>query len=211
TASLSNQPKRDEKNQRRNIILLLEQNGALENDRVRESIIRRSRNTSDRNSEIARRDLIQAERKRRITKRNRELAEQEHKTLLQRLRAEFNTRLQQYLILTQERTNANRSYQDGIKSTLRSSKERFNNSGLPQIRERIQDLTKRLRNTKDKILDVENRSGAGQGAILGAYQDLAKSIRSNFNERIKRLRNLNQEKITKKEQERKRRSYGMSL
>lgn len=160
TASISHQSKGNETDQRRDIISLLKQSGALIDDGIRNRIIERIREIATRNSEIARRNREQAEREQRAKRELRSIATEADTALLQRLRAEFQARVSEYIISTQERirklrerTEANRNYQDRIKSALREWRERLLNSGLPNLKKTIREFAEGLQLARKRIND----------------------------------------------------------
>ncbi|WP_219811231.1 hypothetical protein, partial [Campylobacter concisus] len=130
------------------------------NDGVRDRIIERDREIARRNSEITGRDKEQAERKYRAARSLREFAQSENVSILQRLSREIQTRAREYIINTQERTRQlrqraerDREYQNRIKSALREWQERIFNSGISQIRERLQSFAKQLYLIGNRVID----------------------------------------------------------
>ncbi len=188
--SINHQSKRNEADKRRDIVSLLKQSGALINDTIRNRIIERARNITTRNSEIARRDREQAEREQRAKRELRELAERENNSVLRRLSQQFQERVREYLISTQERirklrerTRADQDYQERIKSNFKGWRERLLNSGLPQIREQLQDFASRLRLTRSRIRSNQ----ADVKRELGRYADVvSRSIQRTKSEAIRR-------------------------
>lgn len=180
TKSTDSISKPNENLERGNIIHAIKQHGAID-DTTRDSIIRRSREIADRNSQIARRNREQTEREQQAKRGLRELAERENHSLLQRLRAEFQERVRQYYNITQERirqkreqlrklrerTESNREYQEGIRSALNGWKERLFAGGLQQVTERLQNFTRGLQLIRERI--ISNKDNIKNE--LGEYAD----------------------------------------
>lgn len=96
--------------------------GAIVDDTIRESFIRRSKAIADGNSEITRRNKEQAEREQKAKRELREFATEQNNLALCRLNNQIKTRFGEHISKTQKqirelrrRTTEHRSYQDRIK------------------------------------------------------------------------------------------------
>ena len=152
-------------------------------DETADRIIRRSREITRRNSEIAERDKGQAERERRVSTEIRKIAENKSSALLRGLSEQICTRVGEYLISAQERikpkreqirklrerTDANRSYQEQIKSTLDEWRKRLLGDGIPGIIKQIRELASKLRIAGKRINDhkddIEREFGGYENRI----------------------------------------------
>ena len=136
-------------------------------DETADRIVGRSREIARRNSEIAERDKEQAERERRVSAEIRKIAESKSSALLRGLSEQIQTRVREYLIGAQERikpkreqvrklrerTGANRSYQEQIKSALNEWRKRLLGDGIPGIIKQIRELANKLRIVRKRIND----------------------------------------------------------
>ena len=152
-------------------------------DETADYIIRRSREIARRNSEIAERDKEQAERERRVSAEIRKIAENKSSTLLRGLSEQIHARVREYLIGAQERikpnqeqirkfrerTDANRSYQEQIKSALNEWRKRLLGDGIPGIIKQIRELANKLRIVRKRINDhkddIEREFGGYENRI----------------------------------------------
>ena len=152
-------------------------------DETEDYIIRRSREIARRNSEIAERDKEQAERERRVSAEIRKIAENKSSTLLRGLSEQIHARVREYLIGAQERikpnqeqirkfrerTDANRSYQEQIKSALNEWRKRLLGDGIPGIIKQIRELANKLRIVRKRINDhkddIEREFGGYENRI----------------------------------------------
>jgi len=152
-------------------------------DETADRIIRRSREITRRNSEIAERDKEQAERERRVSTEIRKIAESKSSALLRGLSEQIRTRVREYIIGAQERikpkreqirklrerTDANRSYQEQIKSALNEWRKRLLGDGIPGIIKQIRELANKLRIVRKRINDhkddIEREFGGYENRI----------------------------------------------
>ena len=152
-------------------------------DDTADYLIRRSREIARRNSEIAERDKEQAERERRVSAEIRKIAENKSSTLLRGLSEQIHARVREYLIGAQERikpnqeqirkfrerTDANRSYQEQIKSALNEWRKRLLGDGIPGIIKQIRELANKLRIVRKRINDhkddIEREFGGYENRI----------------------------------------------
>jgi hypothetical protein len=152
-------------------------------DETADRIIRRSREIARRNSEITERDRGQAERERRIGTEIRKIAESKSSVLLRGLSEQIHARVREYLIGAQERikpkreqirklrerTDANRSYQEQIKSALNEWRKRLLGDGIPGIIKQIRELANKLRIVRKRINDhkddIEREFGGYENRI----------------------------------------------
>ena len=152
-------------------------------DETADRIIRRSREIARRNSEITKRDRGQAERERRVSTEIRKIAESKSSALLRGLGEQIRTRAGEYLIGAQERikpkreqirklrgrTDANRSYQEQIKSALNEWRKRLLGDGIPGIIKQIRELANKLRIVRKRINDhkddIEREFGGYENRI----------------------------------------------
>ena len=152
-------------------------------DETADRIVRRSREIARGNSKIAGRDREQAKRERRISTEIRKIAESKSSALLRRLSEQIRTRVREYLIGAQERikpkreqirklrerTDANRSYQEQIKSALDEWRKRLLGDGIPGIIKQIRELTSGLRIVRKRINDhkddIEREFGGYENRI----------------------------------------------
>ena len=167
------------------------------NDGVRDRIIERDREIARRNSEITGRDKEQAERKRRAARSLREFAQSENVSILQRLSREIQTRAREYIINTQERTRQlrqraerDREYQNRIKSALREWQERIFNSGISQIRERLQGFAKQLYLIRNRVIDnqrdTKQKLGGYGEVVSGSIQRINNKYGGKFRESLEK-------------------------
>lgn len=167
------------------------------NDGVRDRIIERDREIARRNSEITGRDKEQAERKYRAARSLREFAQSENVSILQRLSREIQTRAREYIINTQERTRQlrqraerDREYQNRIKSALREWQERIFNSGISQIRERLQSFAKQLYLIGNRVIDnqrdTKQKLGGYGEVISGSIQRINNQYGGKFRESLEK-------------------------
>lgn len=152
-------------------------------DETADYIIRRSREIARRNSEIAERDKEQAERERRVSAEIRKIAENKSSTLLRGISEQIHAKVREYLIGAQERikpnreqirklrerTDANRSYQEQIKSALNEWRKRLLGDGIPGIIKQIRELANKLRIVRKRINDhkddIEREFGGYENRI----------------------------------------------
>ena len=152
-------------------------------DETADRIIRRSREIARRNSEITERDRGQAERERRVSTEIRKIAESKSSVLLRGLSEQIHARVREYLIGAQERikpkreqirklrerTDANRSYQEQIKSALDEWRKRLLGDGIPGIIKQIRELANKLRIVRKRINDhkddIEREFGGYENRI----------------------------------------------
>ena len=152
-------------------------------DETADRIIRRSREIARRNSEITERDRGQAERERRVSTEIRKIAESKSSVLLRGLSEQIHARVREYLIGAQERikpkreqirklrerTDANRSYQEQIKSALNEWRKRLLGDGIPGIIKQIRELANKLRIVRKRINDhkddIEREFGGYENRI----------------------------------------------
>jgi len=145
-------------------------------DETADRIVRRSREIARRNSEIA-------ERERRVGTEIRKTAESKSSALLRGLSEQIRTRVREYLIGAQERikpkreqirklrerTDANRSYQEQIKSALDEWRKRLLGDGIPGIIKQIRELANKLRIVRKRINDhkddIEREFGGYENRI----------------------------------------------
>lgn len=145
-------------------------------DETADRIVRRSREIARRNSEIA-------ERERRVGTEIRKIAENKSSTLLRGLSEQIHARVREYLIGAQERikpkreqirklrerTDANRSYQEQIKSALNEWRKRLLGDGIPGIIKQIRELANKLRIVRKRINDhkddIEREFGGYENRI----------------------------------------------
>lgn len=145
-------------------------------DETADRIIRRSREIARRNSEIA-------ERERRVSTEIRKIAESKSSVLLRGLSEQIHARVREYLIGAQERikpkreqirklrerTDANRSYQEQIKSALNEWRKRLLGDGIPGIIKQIRELANKLRIVRKRINDhkddIEREFGGYENRI----------------------------------------------
>lgn len=167
------------------------------NDGVRDRIIERDREIARRNSEITGRDKEQAERKYRAARSLREFAQSENVSILQRLSREIQTRAREYIINTQERTRQlrqraerDREYQNRIKSALREWQERIFNSGISQIRERLQGFAKQLYLIRNRVIDnqrdTKQKLGGYGEVVSGSIQRINNQYGGKFRESLEK-------------------------
>lgn len=167
------------------------------NDGVRDRIIERDREIARRNSEITGRDKEQAERKYRAARSLREFAQSENVSILQRLSREIQTRAREYIINTQERTRQlrqraerDREYQNRIKSALREWQERIFNSGISQIRERLQSFAKQLYLIGNRVIDnqrdTKQKLGGYGEVVSGSMQRINNQYGGKFRESLEK-------------------------
>lgn len=167
------------------------------NDGVRDRIIERDREIARRNSEITGRDKEQAERKYRAARSLREFAQSENVSILQRLSREIQTRAREYIINTQERTRQlrqraerDREYQNRIKSALREWQERIFNSGISQIRERLQGFAKQLYLIRNRVIDnqrdTKQKLGGYGEVVSGSIQRINNKYGGKFRESLEK-------------------------
>jgi mobilization protein len=167
------------------------------NDGVRDRIIERDREIARRNSEITGRNKEQAERKHRAARSLREFAESENVSILQRLSREIQTRAREYIINTQERTRQlrqraerDREYQNRIKSALREWQERIFNSGISQIRERLQSFAKQLYLIRNRVTDnqrdTKQKLGGYGEVVSGSIQRINNQYGGKFRESLEK-------------------------
>ncbi|WP_103580824.1 relaxase/mobilization nuclease domain-containing protein [Campylobacter concisus] len=167
------------------------------NDGVRDGIIERGREIARRNSEITGRDKEQAERKYRAARSLREFAQSENVSILQRLSREIQTRAREYIINTQERTRQlrqraerDREYQNRIKSALREWQERIFNSGISQIRERLQGFAKQLYLIRNRVIDnqrdTKQKLGGYGEVVSGSIQRINNQYGGKFRESLEK-------------------------
>ena len=167
------------------------------NDGVRDGIIERGREIARRNSEITGRDKEQAERKYRAARSLREFAQSENVSILQRLSREIQTRAREYIINTQERTRQlrqraerDREYQNRIKSALREWQERIFNSGISQIRERLQSFAKQLYLIRNRVIDnqrdTKQKLGGYGEVVSGSIQRINNQYGGKFRESLEK-------------------------
>ena len=180
----------------RNSIFTTELWGSV-NDGVRDRIIERDREIARRNSEITGRDKEQAERKYRAARSLREFAQSENVSILQRLSREIQTRAREYIINTQERTRQlrqraerDREYQNRIKSALREWQERIFNSGISQIRERLQGFAKQLYLIRNRVIDnqrdTKQKLGGYGEVVSGSIQRINNQYGGKFRESLEK-------------------------
>ncbi|WP_299027765.1 relaxase/mobilization nuclease domain-containing protein [uncultured Campylobacter sp.] len=145
-------------------------------DETADRIVRRSREIARRNSEIA-------ERERRVGTEIRKTAESKSSALLRGLSEQIRTRVREYLIGAQERikpkreqirklrerTDANRSYQEQIKSALDEWRKRLLGDGILGIIKQIRELANKLRIVRKRINghkdDIEREFGGYENRI----------------------------------------------
>ena len=145
-------------------------------DETADRIVRRSREIARRNSEIA-------ERERRVGTEIRKIAESKSGALLRGFSEQIRTRVREYLIGAQERikpkreqirklrerTDANRSYQEQIKSALDEWRKRLLGDGIPGIIKQIRELANKLRIVRKLINehkdDIEREFGVYENRI----------------------------------------------
>ena len=145
-------------------------------DETADRIVRRSREIARRNSEIA-------ERERRVGTEIRKTAESKSSALLRGLSEQIRTRVREYLIGAQERikpkreqirklrerTDANRSYQEQIKSALDEWRKRLLGDGIPGIIKQIREFANKLRIVRKRINDhkddIEREFGGYENRI----------------------------------------------
>lgn len=145
-------------------------------DETADRIVRRSREIARRNSEIA-------ERERRVGTEIRKIAESKSGALLRGFSEQIRTRVREYLIGAQERikpkreqirklrerTDANRSYQEQIKSALDEWRKRLLGDGIPGIIKQIRELANKLRIVRKRINghkdDIEREFGGYENRI----------------------------------------------
>ena len=167
------------------------------NDGVRDRIIERDREIARRNSEITGLNKEQAERKHRAARSLREFAESENVSILQRLSREIQTRAREYIINTQERTRQlrqraerDREYQNRIKSALREWQERIFNSGISQIRERLQSFAKQLYFIRNRVTDnqrdTKQKLGGYGEVVSGSIQRINNQYGGKFRESMEK-------------------------
>lgn len=167
------------------------------NDGVRDRIIERDREIARRNSEITGRDKEQTERKYRAARSLREFAQSENVSILQRLSREIQTRAREYIINTQERTRQlrqraerDREYQNRIKSALREWQERIFNSGISQIRERLQSFAKQLYLIGNRVIDnqrdTKQKLGGYGEVVSGSIQRINNQYGGKFRESLEK-------------------------
>lgn len=167
------------------------------NDGVRDRIIERDREIARRNSEITGRDKEQAERKYRAARSLREFAQSENVSILQRLSREIQTRAREYIINTQERirqlrqrAERDREYQNRIKSALREWQERIFNSGISQIRERLQSFAKQLYFIRNRVIDnqrdTKQKLGGYGEVVSGSIQRINNQYGGKFRESLEK-------------------------
>ena len=167
------------------------------NEGVRDRIIERDREIARRNSEITGRDKEQAERKYRAARSLREFAQSENVSILQRLSREIQTRAREYIINTQERTRQlrqraerDREYQNRIKSALREWQERIFNSGISQIRERLQSFAKQLYLIGNRVIDnqrdTKQKLGGYGEVVSGSIQRINNQYGGKFRESLEK-------------------------
>lgn len=167
------------------------------NDGVRDRIIERDREIARRNSEITGCDKEQAERKYRAARSLREFAQSENVSILQRLSREIQTRAREYIINTQERTRQlrqraerDREYQNRIKSALREWQERIFNSGISQIRERLQSFAKQLYLIRNRVTDnqrdTKQKLGGYGEVVSGSIQRINNQYSGKFRESLEK-------------------------
>lgn len=167
------------------------------NDGVRDRIIERDREIARRNSEITGRDKEQAKRKYRAARSLREFAQSENVSILQRLSREIQTRAREYIINTQERTRQlrqraerDREYQNRIKSALREWQERIFNSGISQIRERLQSFAKQLYLIGNRVIDnqrdTKQKLGGYGEVVSGSIQRINNQYGGKFRESLEK-------------------------
>lgn len=167
------------------------------NDGVRDRIIERDREIARRNSEITGRDKEQAEREHRVARSLREFAQSENVSILQRLSREIQTRAREYIINTQERTRQlrqraerDREYQNRIKSALREWQERIFNSGISQIRERLQGFAKQLYLIRNRVIDnqrdTKQKLGGYGEVVSGSIQRINNQYGGKFRESLEK-------------------------
>ena len=152
-------------------------------DETADRIIRRSREIARRNSKITERDRGQAERERRVSTEIRKIAESKSSALLRGLGEQIRTRVREYIIGAQERikpkreqirklrerTDANRSYQEQIKSALDEWRKRLLGDGIPGIIKQIRELANKLQIVRKRINDhkddIEREFGGYENRI----------------------------------------------
>ena len=145
-------------------------------DETADRIVRRSREIARRNSEIA-------ERERRVGTEIRKIAESKSGALLRGFSEQIRTRVREYLIGAQERikpkreqirklrerTDANRSYQEQIKSALNEWRKRLLGDGISGIIKQIRELANKLRIVRKRINDhkddIEREFGGYENRI----------------------------------------------
>ena len=145
-------------------------------DETADRIVRRSREIARRNSEIA-------ERERRVGTEIRKIAESKSGALLRGFSEQIRTRVREYLIGAQERikpkreqirklrerTDANRSYQEQIKSALDEWRKRLLGDGISGIIKQIREFANKLRIVRKRINghkdDIEREFGGYENRI----------------------------------------------
>ena len=171
-------------------------------DETADYIIRRSREITRRNSEIAERDKEQAERERRVSAEIRKIAENKSSALLRGLSEQIHARVREYLIGAQERikpkreqirklrerTDANRSYQEQIKSALNEWRKRLLGDGIPGIIKQIRELANKLRIVRKRINDhkddIEREFGGYENRIKHNIRQANERYGAAFRERL---------------------------
>ncbi len=162
-------------------------------DETADRIVRRSREIARRNSEIA-------ERERRVGTEIRKIAESKSSALLRGLSEQIHTRAGEYLVSTQERikpkreqirklrerTDANRSYQEQIKSALNEWRKRLLGDGIPGIIKQIRELANKLRIVRKRINDhkddIEREFGGYENRIKDGIQQANERYGAAFRE-----------------------------
>ena len=171
-------------------------------DETADRIVGRSREIARRNSEITERDKEQAERERRIGTEIRKTAESKSSVLLRGLSEQIHARVREYLIGAQERikpkreqirklrerTDANRSYQEQIKSALNEWRKRLLGDGIPGIIKQIRELANKLRIVRKRINDhkddIEREFGGYENRIKHNIRQANERYGAAFRERL---------------------------
>lgn len=162
-------------------------------DETADRIVRRSGEIARRNSEIA-------ERERRVGTEIRKIAESKSSALLRGLSEQIHARVREYLIGAQERikpkreqirklrerTDANRSYQEQIKSALDEWRKRLLGDGIPGIIKQIRELANKLRIAGKRINDhkddIEREFGGYENRIKDGIQQANERYGAAFRE-----------------------------
>ena len=164
-------------------------------DETADRIVRRSREIARRNSEIA-------ERERRVGTEIRKIAESKSGALLRGFSEQIRTRVREYLIGAQERikpkreqirklrerTDANRSYQEQIKSALDEWRKRLLGDGIPGIIKQIREFANKLRIVRKRINDhkddIEREFGGYENRIKYNIRQANERYGAAFRERL---------------------------
>ena len=162
-------------------------------DETADRIVRRSGEIARRNSEIA-------ERERRVGTEIRKIAESKSSALLRGFSEQIRTRVREYLIgarerikpkreqirKLRERTDANRSYQEQIKSALNEWRKRLLGDGIPGIIKQIRELANKLRIVRKRINDhkddIEREFGGYENRIKDGIQQANERYGAAFRE-----------------------------